>query len=88
VLEYKRAYSKKLFLQTLQKMIPSLTMDDIQPARSGVRAQALDFNGDLVYDFKIEEKGNHFHVLNAPSPAATACLSIGEYICNTVSEKI
>ena len=88
VLEYKRAYSKKLFLQTLQKMIPSLTMDDIQPARSGVRAQALDFNGDLVYDFKIEEKDNHFHVLNAPSPAATACLSIGEYICNTVSEKI
>lgn len=88
VLEYKRAYSKKLFLQTLQKMIPSLTLDDIQSARSGVRAQALDFNGDLVYDFEIKEKGNHFHVLNAPSPAATACLSIGEHICNTVSKKI
>ena len=88
LLEYKRAYSKKLFLQTLQKMIPSLTMEDIKPARAGVRAQALDADGGLVYDFKIEEKGNHFHVLNAPSPAATACLSIGEYICNTVSEKI
>ena len=88
LLEYKRAYSKKLFLQTLQKMIPSLTMEDIKPARAGVRAQAIDADGGLVYDFKIEEKGNHFHVLNAPSPAATACLSIGEYICNTVSEKI
>ena len=88
LLEYKRAYSKKLFLKTLQKIIPSLSMEDIKPARAGVRAQALDINGELVYDFKIEEKGNHFHVLNAPSPAATACLSIGEYICNTVSQKM
>jgi L-2-hydroxyglutarate oxidase len=88
LLEYKRAYSKKLFLQTLQKIIPSLTMDDIKPARAGVRAQALDAEGGLVYDFKIEEKGNHFHVLNAPSPAATACLSIGEYISSIVSSKL
>lgn len=88
LLEYKRAYSKKLFLNTLQKMIPSLTMEDIKPARAGVRAQALDANGGLVYDFKIEEKENHFHVLNAPSPAATACLSIGEYISETVSKKL
>lgn len=86
--EYKRAYSKKLFLETLQKMIPSLEMDDIQSARAGVRAQALDMDGNLVYDFKIEENGNHFHVLNAPSPAATACLSIGQYICDTVSNKV
>lgn len=88
LMEYKRAYSKKLFLQTLQKMIPSLEMDDIQPARAGVRAQALDAQGGLVYDFKIEEKNNHFHVLNAPSPAATACLSIGEYIVDIVSKKV
>jgi L-2-hydroxyglutarate oxidase len=88
LLEYKRAYSKKLFLQTLQKMIPSLTMEDIKPARSGVRAQALNADGDLVYDFKIENKHNHFHVLNAPSPAATACLSIGKYISDTVSKKL
>jgi len=57
--EYKRAFSKKLFLQSLQKMIPSLEMDDITPARAGVRAQALDIDGNLVYDFKIEQKGNH-----------------------------
>ncbi len=80
--EYKRAFSKKLFLQSLQKMIPSLEMDDIKPARAGVRAQALDIDGNLVYDFKIERNKNHYHVLNAPSPAATACLAIGEYIVN------
>lgn len=84
--EYKRAFSKKLFLKSLQRLVPSLTEDDITPARAGVRAQALDNNGDLVYDFKIEKKGNHFHVLNAPSPAATACLSIGEYIKDVVTQ--
>ena len=45
-------------------------------------------DGNLVYDLKIEENGNHFHVLNTPSPAATACLSIGQYICDTVSDKV
>ncbi|MDG1518287.1 MAG: hypothetical protein P8Q42_09660 [Flavobacteriales bacterium] len=45
-------------------------------------------DGNLVYDLKIEENGNHFHVLNTPSPAATACLSIGQYICDTVSYKV
>lgn len=83
--EYKRAFSKKLFLQSLQKMIPSLEMDDIKPARAGVRAQALDIDGNLVYDFKIERNGNHFHVLNAPSPAATACLSIGNHIVSKLA---
>ncbi len=85
--EYKRAFSKKRFLKSLQKMIPSLEMDDIQPARAGVRAQALDYDGNLVYDFKIEENGNHYHVLNAPSPAATACLSIGDYIVDQINHK-
>lgn len=85
--EYKRAFSKKLFLQSLQKMIPSLEMDDIKPARAGVRAQALDIDGNLVYDFKIEQNGNHYHVLNAPSPAATACLSIGNYIVDRINNK-
>ena len=82
--EYKRAFSKTLFLNSLQKMIPSLELDDINPSRSGVRAQALDFDGNLVYDFKIRENGNHLHLLNAPSPGATACLSIGEYISNKI----
>ena len=78
--EYRRAFSKKLFLQTLQRMIPSLTMEDIHPGRSGVRALLLAEDGDTRDDFRIEYHGSSIHVLNAPSPAATASLAIGEYI--------
>lgn len=80
--EYRRAFSKRLFLKTLQCMIPSLTMDDIKPGRSGVRAMLLSENGDTRDDFRIEYQGKSIHVLNAPSPAATACLSIGDAICD------
>jgi L-2-hydroxyglutarate oxidase len=85
--EYRRAFSKRLFLKSLQRMIPSLTMDDIIPARAGVRAQLLSQNGDTRDDFRIEHHENSIHVLNAPSPAATASLSIGNYITEVVSEK-
>jgi L-2-hydroxyglutarate oxidase len=78
--EYRRAFSKKLFLQTLQVMIPSLTMEDIVPGRAGVRALLLREDGDTRDDFRIEYHGKSIHVLNAPSPAATASLSIGGYI--------
>jgi len=78
--EYRRAFSKKLFLKTLQKLVPSLTMSDIHPGRSGVRALLLNKKGDTRDDFRIEFHRNSIHVLNAPSPAATASLSIGEYI--------
>jgi len=78
--EYKRAFSKKLFLKALQKMMPTLTIDDIEVARSGVRAQALDIQGNMVDDFKIEEKSGAIHVLNAPSPAATSCMAIADEI--------
>lgn len=78
--EYRRAFSKKLFLKTLQRMIPSLTMDDIQPGRAGVRALLLAQDGDTRDDFRIEYHGRSIHVLNAPSPAATASLAIGGYI--------
>jgi L-2-hydroxyglutarate oxidase len=80
--EYRRAFSKKLFLKTLQRMIPSLTMDDIKPGRAGVRALLLAQDGDTRDDFRIEYHGNSIHVLNAPSPAATAALSIGGYIAD------
>ena len=80
--EYQRAFSKKRFVKELQRMMPSITISDVQPARSGVRAQALGINGDLIDDFKIVENGNSIHVLNAPSPAATSCLAIAdEIIC-------
>lgn len=78
--EYRRAFSKKLFLKTLQRLIPDLTMDDIKPGRSGVRAMLLSENGDTRDDFRIEYKDSSIHVLNAPSPAATASLAIGENI--------
>lgn len=78
--EYRRAFSKKLFLKTLQRLIPSLTMDDIEPGRAGVRAMLLGADGNMVDDFRIERRGNRIHVLNAPSPAATAALAIGTHI--------
>lgn len=78
--EYRRAFSKKLFLKTLQRMIPSLTMDDIHPGRAGVRALLLAEDGDTRDDFRFEFHENSIHVLNAPSPAATASLAIGGQI--------
>ncbi len=87
-MEYRRGFSKKLFLKTLQRMIPSLTMDDIEKGRSGVRAQLLGLNGETRDDFRIEYSQNSIHVLNAPSPAATAGLAIGEKIVKMVQEMV
>lgn len=61
-------------------MVPSLTMEDIHPGRAGVRAMLLSTNGDTRDDFRIEYSDSSIHVLNAPSPAATASLAIGEQI--------
>ncbi len=80
--EYRRAFSKRLFLKTLQRMIPSLESNDIRPGRAGVRALLLSQDGDTRDDFRIEYHGNSIHVLNAPSPAATASLAIGNYVSN------
>jgi len=78
--EYRRAFSKKLFLERLRDLIPSLEMEDLKPGRSGVRAMALGPEGEMIEDFKIEYKDNAIHVLNAPSPAATSCLAIGDQV--------
>ncbi len=78
--EYKRAFSKKLFHKQLQRLIPELQITDLKPGRAGVRAMALKPDGKMIDDFKIEYKDNSLHVLNAPSPAATAALAIGEEI--------
>lgn len=85
--EYRRAFSKKLFLKTLQRMIPELTMNDIKPGGAGVRAMLLNANGDTKDDFRIEYKDKSIHVLNAPSPAATACLAIGDAICEMAEKQ-
>ncbi len=79
--EYRRAFSKPKFLKTLQRLIPGLTMDDIQPGRAGVRAVLLSPEGDTRSDFTIKKGEDSLHILNAPSPAATASLAIGREIC-------
>ena len=85
--EYRRAFSKRLFLKTLQHLVPSLTMDDLRPGRSGVRAMLLNQQGDTGDDFRIETTDRSIHVLNAPSPAATAALAIGDYVADRYIEK-
>ena len=85
--EYRRAFSKRLFLKTLQRLIPDLKMEDLQPGRAGVRAMALGLDGETIDDFRIEQKGNSLHVLNAPSPAATASLAIGNQIREMAEER-
>ena len=82
--EYKRAFSKRLFVRALQKMMPSITENDVQPSRAGVRAQAIDFEGNMIDDFKIMKHNGNIHVLNAPSPAATSCLAIADEIVSVV----
>lgn len=84
--EYKRAFSKRLFLKRLQRLIPSLQADEIVPGRAGVRAMALGPDGTMIDDFKIEFHDRALHVLNAPSPAATACLAIGDAV-HSMAEK-
>jgi len=84
--EYRRAFSKRLFLRRLQRLIPTLGMNDIVPGRSGVRAMALAPDGNMIDDFRIEAHGRALHVLNAPSPAATACLAIGTAV-NEMAEE-
>lgn len=78
--EMYRSYSKAAFLKALQRLLPELQERDLQPGGSGVRAQAIAANGALVDDFVITAAGATLHVLNAPSPGATASLAIGQMI--------
>jgi L-2-hydroxyglutarate oxidase len=85
--EFRRSFSKELFVKSLQKLIPEIQYDDIEVGGAGVRAQALERNGKLVDDFRIVEAERMVHVLNAPSPAATASLSIGKTISEIVIKR-
>lgn len=80
--EMYRSFSKKAFLQSVQTLMPSLTADDIVPGGSGVRAQLVGKDGTLVQDFALVHEKNALHILNAPSPAATASFSIGKHVAN------
>ena len=86
--EFYRSFSKKAFVKALQKLIPQISETDLSQGGAGVRAQACDKTGGLIDDFYLIEKDNIIHVLNAPSPAATASLAIGEYISEKVVEKL
>jgi L-2-hydroxyglutarate oxidase len=85
--EYYRSFSKRAFTKALQKLVPAVTMNDLEPAGAGVRAQACDKQGNLIDDFYIQESEQFIHVLNAPSPAATSSLSIGMHISDRAREK-
>jgi L-2-hydroxyglutarate oxidase len=84
--EYRGAFSKTYFLNRLRKLIPGLEMDDIVSSRCGIRAMALGPEGDMLDDFKIEKHGNAMHVINSPSPAATASLAYGNEIAMMATE--
>lgn len=86
--EFYRSLSKKAFLKALQRLMPELQMKDIYPAGAGVRAQAMAYDGKLVDDFHIVQKERMVHVLNAPSPAATASLAIGKTIAELANQQI
>lgn len=85
--EYRRAFSKQRFLKTLQRLVPDLSESDIRPGRSGVRALLLNKEGDTRTDFRIVYGEDSIHVLNAPSPAATGALSIGDSVWEMADKK-
>jgi L-2-hydroxyglutarate oxidase len=84
--EMYRSISREAFVKALQKLIPELRMQDVHPAGSGVRAQAVAPDGSLVDDFRIVETERMVHVLNAPSPGATASISIGKTIAEMAAK--
>jgi (S)-2-hydroxyglutarate dehydrogenase len=84
--EVYRSMSKAAFVASLQRLVPAIQATDIAPGGAGVRAQAVSPDGSLVDDFKISQTEGAIHVLNAPSPAATASLAIGRHIAGLAAE--
>jgi L-2-hydroxyglutarate oxidase len=82
-----RSFSKRAFVTALQRLLPELKMEDVHPAGSGVRAQAVAPDGRLLDDFHIIDAPRMIHVLNAPSPAATSSLSIGRTIADMAAKR-
>jgi L-2-hydroxyglutarate oxidase len=82
--EMHRSFSKAAFVRSLQRLVPEIRGDDLVPGEAGVRAQALSADGKLVDDFLFVRTPCALHVCNAPSPAATAALAIGESILNEI----
>jgi L-2-hydroxyglutarate oxidase len=83
-----RSFSKAAFLRSLRRLVPELEAGDLVPGGAGVRAQALAPDGSLVDDFRVERRDRMVHVLNAPSPAATASIAIGRYVAGLAGEAL
>ena len=83
--ELRRSFSRNLFCRSLQQLVPEIQPDDLVTGGSGVRAQAILPSGDPVQDFRFIARSDALHVLNAPSPAATASLAIGAEIVDRIS---
>ena len=86
--EFRRSLRKREFVQSCQRLVPEVRMEDMTPGGSGVRAQAVGTDGALVDDFRFVGRERFLHVLNVPSPAATASLPIGREILKMVPEEI
>lgn len=84
--EWLRSFSKRRFCASLQRLVPEIQPEDLAPGGAGVRAQAMSVEGDLVSDFHLIQRTRALHILNAPSPAATASLAIGEEIARRLAE--
>ena len=86
--EIYRSFSKKAFLQSLQRLVPAIQEKDLIPGESGVRSQVIKSDGKMEDDFSLVPAARAIHVLNAPSPAATASLSIGKHIASLAMQKL
>ncbi len=86
--EFRQSLSKALFCRALQKLVPDIRESDLSPGGAGVRAQSMSLDGTLVQDFTFEEQDGILHLLNAPSPGATASLAIGEEVVNRFESQL
>jgi L-2-hydroxyglutarate oxidase LhgO len=86
--EFHRSLSKALFCRSLQRLVPDLRMEDLISGGAGVRAQALSPAGELLQDFYFVRQPDAVHVLNAPSPGATASLAIADEVIDLVKDSL
>jgi L-2-hydroxyglutarate oxidase len=86
--ESRRSLSRRLFCESLQRLVPEIRQEDLIPGGAGVRAQAMNPDGSLVDDFQFVEAPTELHVVNAPSPAATAALAIGDELAAKVAVQL
>ncbi len=84
--ELRRSFSRRVFCRSLQRLVPEIQRDDLDTGGSGVRTQAISPAGEIVQEFCLIARPNALHVLNAPSPAATASLAIGAEIVAMVEK--